>query len=81
MSDALLTEPDLVSELRATGVPAMVCFGEHDDAWGPGPQRDMARRLGARVEVIADAAHSPAAERPAATAKVLADFWSAPTGS
>jgi pimeloyl-ACP methyl ester carboxylesterase len=81
MSDALLSEPDLVPELRLTGVPVLVCFGEHDDAWPPPLQRDMARRLGARVEVVAGAAHSPAAERPAATAKILAGFWSAPIGS
>jgi pimeloyl-ACP methyl ester carboxylesterase len=77
MSDALLTEPDLVSKLRETGVPAMVCFGEHDDAWGPAAQREMARRLAARVEVFAGAAHSPAAESPAQTALTLLDFWSA----
>jgi pimeloyl-ACP methyl ester carboxylesterase len=77
MSDALLTEPDRVAELRAVGVPTMVCFGERDDAWGPPAQVEMARRLGARVEVIAGAAHSPAAEQPDATSKVLVEFWSA----
>jgi hypothetical protein len=40
----------------------------------------MAIRLGARYEVIARSAHSPAAEAPAATAAVLLDFWAAAEG-
>lgn len=66
-----------MAELRATGVPVLVCFGEHDDAWPPGVQREMAGRLGAPVEVIAGAAHSPAMERPSETARALASFWAA----
>jgi pimeloyl-ACP methyl ester carboxylesterase len=77
MSDALRSEPDRVDELRAAGVPTMVCFGEHDDAWPPRVQAEMARRLGAPVEVIAGAAHSPAVERPARTAELLTRFWNA----
>jgi pimeloyl-ACP methyl ester carboxylesterase len=77
MSDALVTEPDRVAELRAAGVPTMVCFGEHDDAWSPPTQVEMARRLGARVETIPGAAHSPAAERPVDTAELLTRFWDA----
>jgi len=77
MGDALLTEPDRVEELRATGVPVLVMYGEADDAWRPRTQARMAERLGARREVVAGAVHSPAAEQPAATAKVLLDFWAA----
>jgi pimeloyl-ACP methyl ester carboxylesterase len=75
MGDALLTEPDRVDELRAAGLPLLVCHGEHDDAWLPDTQADMAVRLGARHEVIPGAAHSPAVEAPAPTVTALAGFW------
>jgi pimeloyl-ACP methyl ester carboxylesterase len=76
MADSLLTEPDRVAELRATGVPVLVCFGDADDAWSPADQRDMAARLGAEVAVVSDAGHSPAIDQPAVTAATLAAFWS-----
>jgi pimeloyl-ACP methyl ester carboxylesterase len=79
MGEALLGEPDRVADLRATGVPVLVSHGVDDDAWPPPVQREMADRLGARYEVIPAAAHSPAAENPAATARLLLDFWSATT--
>jgi pimeloyl-ACP methyl ester carboxylesterase len=75
MSEALTTEPDRVADLRATGVPVLVCFGEGDDAWPPAVQRDMARRLAARSAVIGGAGHSPAMEQPAQTARRLIEFW------
>lgn len=75
MADALRCEPDRVAELGATGLPVLVAHGVDDDAWPPAAQREMAERLGARYEVIAAAAHSPAVENPAATAAVLVDFW------
>ena len=75
MGDALLVEPDRTAELAATGLPLLVAYGEDDDAWAPATQADMARRLGARHAVIADAVHSPAVEQPAATAAVLVEFW------
>jgi pimeloyl-ACP methyl ester carboxylesterase len=76
MADAMLAEPDRVAELAATGVPVLVAHGEADDAWLPHVQADMARRLGARYEVIDDSIHSPAVENPARTVQVLVDFWS-----
>lgn len=75
MGRQLLDERDRTSELLATGVPVHVVYGEADDAWPPPEQADMARRLGAREAVVPRAAHSPAAERPAETAAVLAAFW------
>jgi pimeloyl-ACP methyl ester carboxylesterase len=75
MADALRTEPDRVAELVATGLPVLVAHGADDDAWPQVQQQDMARRLGARYVVIADAAHSPAVENPAATVSALVDFW------
>lgn len=75
MAAAMLSEPDRVPELAATGVPLLVAHGEADDAWLPHVQADMARRLGARHEVILNSIHSPAVENPARTVEVLLDFW------
>lgn len=74
MANALLTEPDRVTELKATGVPLLVAHGAGDDAWSPLEQQEMARRLGARYVVIPRTAHSPAAEDPTATVEVMLDF-------
>ena len=73
---ALITEPDRVAELKATGVPCHVMFGERDDAWSPEIQTEMAARLGCGVTVIPDAWHSPAAENPEATTAALLEFLS-----
>ncbi len=75
MGRAVRDEPDRVDELKATGVPAYVACGEGDDAWPPPVQRAMAERLGAPFAVIPGALHSPAAEAPEETARVLASFW------
>jgi pimeloyl-ACP methyl ester carboxylesterase len=71
----MTTEPDRVADLAATGIPLLVAHGEADDAWSPATQADMARRLGARHEVVPDAVHSPAVENPARTVAVLTSFW------
>ena len=78
MADAMLGEPARVAELAATGVPVLVAHGIADDAWSPAAQTDMARRLGARHEVIGHAVHSPAIENPARTCAVLLSFWADP---
>jgi pimeloyl-ACP methyl ester carboxylesterase len=75
MGAALTAEPDRVDELRAAGVPLLVLLGEHDDAWSPAVQAEMAARLGARHVVVPDALHSPAVENPAPTAAALNDFF------
>jgi pimeloyl-ACP methyl ester carboxylesterase len=80
MADAMLAEPDRVAELAATGVPVLVAHGEADDAWLPSVQADMARRLGARHEVVDGAIHSPAVENPPRTVEVLLGFWSSVDG-
>ena len=77
MGDALRTEPDRVAELRRAGVPLLVAYGEHDDAWPPAVQAEMARRLDAGHAVIPGSVHAPAAENPAETIRVLSEFWSA----
>src|SRR3954466_6497439 len=75
MADAMTSEPDRVAELAATGVPVLVAHGAADDAWAPDAQAEMARRLGARHEVIPGSIHSPAIENPARPLEVLLDFW------
>jgi pimeloyl-ACP methyl ester carboxylesterase len=75
MATAMTTEPDRVAELAATGVPLLVAHGVADDAWTPDSQADMARRLGARHEVIDGSIHSPSVENPDRTMQVLLDFW------
>ncbi|MGY1637750.1 alpha/beta fold hydrolase [Geodermatophilus sp. SYSU D00742] len=79
MADAMTTEPDRVAELAATGVPVLVAHGVADDAWTPAAQADMARRLGARYEVIPGSVHSPAIENPPRTLEVLREFWASVT--
>ena len=81
MGDALRAEPDRTAELRATGVPLLVAYGEEDDAWPPAVQAEMAERLGAAHAVVAGAVHSPAAQQPEATVKVLLDFWAGAGGT
>ncbi|MGY1754984.1 alpha/beta fold hydrolase [Blastococcus sp. SYSU D01042] len=79
MADAMLAEPDRVEELKAVGLPVLVAHGEADDAWMPHVQEDMARRLGARHEVIEFSIHSPAVENPPRTVAVLGSFWGSVT--
>lgn len=75
MAGHLVAVPDRTAELAATGVPAMVAYGADDCIWPLAEQADMARRLGARHEILVGAAHSPAVQAPAATAALLAGFW------
>ena len=75
MGDALLNALDRVDELARAGLPLLVCHGEADDAWQPETQAEMARRLGARYQVIHGSVHSPAIENPAATIAVVGSFW------
>jgi pimeloyl-ACP methyl ester carboxylesterase len=75
MGDALRSEPDRTDALRATGLPLLVAYGEHDDAWPPAVQAEMAARLGADVVVVAGAVHSPAVQQPAVTAEALTAFF------
>ncbi|WP_170111154.1 alpha/beta fold hydrolase [Antricoccus suffuscus] len=75
MGESMLTEPDRVAELKATGVPVLVMYSLQDNAWAPDLQADMAVRLGAREVVVPGAMHSPAVENPAVTAATLIGFW------
>lgn len=73
--DVLADVRDVTPDLAATGLPVLVAHGADDAAWPQPWQRAMAERLDARYEVIADAGHLPNVENPAATADLLADFW------
>lgn len=71
----LMTEPDRVGELTGVPCPKHVVSGGTDDAW-PVPLLDeMAVRLDAQRSVVPGAGHSPNAERPEETARLLAGFW------
>jgi pimeloyl-ACP methyl ester carboxylesterase len=74
----LLTGPDRTDELAGLVgpcLPALVVYGENDDAWLPEEQNDMARRLRAERSCIPGAAHSPAIDAPVTTASTLTNFW------
>jgi pimeloyl-ACP methyl ester carboxylesterase len=74
----LLSCQDRTDELAgvvAAGLPALVVYGENDDAWPPAEQDQMARRLSAERTCIPGAAHSPAIDAPVTTAATLTDFW------
>jgi pimeloyl-ACP methyl ester carboxylesterase len=74
----LLTCPDRTDELAevvAAGLPALVVYGENDDAWLPAEQDQMGRRLKAERTCIPGAAHSPAIDAPVTTAATLTNFW------
>ncbi|OLE20572.1 MAG: hypothetical protein AUG49_24745 [Catenulispora sp. 13_1_20CM_3_70_7] len=75
MGTAILEAPDRTAELAATALPVLVAAGVGDEAWPVGLQKEMATRLGTDIVLIEDAAHSPAAENPAATVRLLLDFW------
>ena len=71
----LLTEPSIVEQVHATGLPVHVVYGENDDAWPTAMQDQMAHDLDAPITVIPDAGHCPNEDRPEDTAAVIAEFW------
>jgi pimeloyl-ACP methyl ester carboxylesterase len=75
VSRELLSAADRTPNLRDTGRPVLVAFGERDDAWPLEEQRDMALRLDAELAVIPGTGHSPAVDGPRATSELLAGFW------
>lgn len=77
MGTQIVEAEDRSADLRATGLPTMVAYGEDDYIWPTTDQADMAARLGARHEVIRGAAHSPAVQNPEALAALMIDFFSA----
>ena len=81
MARHLLTATDKTAELAGLGVPTLVLYGADDNAWPPSQQAAMAERLGVAPVPIQGAAHSPALEAPASTARALTVFWNAAEGA
>jgi pimeloyl-ACP methyl ester carboxylesterase len=71
----LMDAEDKTEQLAKTGVRTQVVYGETDDGWPIATQRSMAERLGVEPQVVPGAGHSPAIEQPAATARLLVDFF------
>jgi pimeloyl-ACP methyl ester carboxylesterase len=76
MGTTVTTAADRVDELRATGLPVLVAYGDQDDAWSAEEQADMARRLGVTPVVFTGHGHSPAVEDEEMVASALEQFWS-----
>lgn len=75
MAETLLSETDRTAQLADVDLPMLVTYGERDDVWPPDLQAEMGKRLGAKIVVIRDGAHSPAAQQPERTAEALVAFW------
>ncbi|HEY0620430.1 MAG TPA: alpha/beta hydrolase [Kribbella sp.] len=71
----LIDAEDRTEQLAKTGVRAQVMYGETDDGWPLAVQDAMADILGVQPQMIADAGHSPAIDQPAATARMLVEFF------
>jgi pimeloyl-ACP methyl ester carboxylesterase len=73
--NALLTRPDAGLHLGAIECPTLVAVGR-DDAWSPVVQHEQIAAAidGARLEVIEQAGHMVAMERPAETTDLLAGW-------
>jgi pimeloyl-ACP methyl ester carboxylesterase len=74
-AEQLLADEDRLVDLRARTVPLLVVTGAAEDVWSAAELTAMADQLGAPCVVIAGAGHSPAVERPEATAAALVSFW------
>ncbi|MET7276930.1 alpha/beta hydrolase [Kribbella sp. NPDC005582] len=66
---------DKTDRLAKSGVRTQLVYGETDDGWPLAVQNEVAERLGIEPEMVPDAGHSPAIEQPAATARILVDFF------
>ncbi len=61
--------------LRRIAMPVLVIHGEHDDAWTPAEQQQLARAVrGAELAVVRASRHSPQLENPVEWLAVLRDF-------
>lgn len=71
----LMSEPSIVAEVKATGLPIQVIRGQNDDAWPHDLQAQMASDLGVEIQIIADAGHCPNEDQPLAAAAKISSFW------
>jgi anti-sigma regulatory factor (Ser/Thr protein kinase) len=86
LAEALIATPDQTPALAAClgqpGAPAAaVVTGSLDDAWPVELQRQFAQDLPAPFHLLHGLGHSPAAQAPAATARVLDRIWSGAPGT
>ncbi len=73
-SDDYSKESGLAERLADESVPLLVVFGSKDELVGPRVGAGLPHVPGARVVVLDGVGHSPHVERPAATARLIADF-------
>jgi len=73
-SDDYSKESGLAERLADLSVPLLVVFGSEDDLVDPESAQGYRSVPGARVVVLDGVGHSPHVERPAATARLIADF-------
>jgi pimeloyl-ACP methyl ester carboxylesterase len=73
-SDDYSEESGLAERLEDESVPLLVVFGSEDDLVDPKSAQGYRSVPGARVVVLDGVGHSPHVERPAATARLIADF-------
>jgi pimeloyl-ACP methyl ester carboxylesterase len=74
-ADDYLEQQSLVTRLRATGVPTLAIEGAEDQILDAKEVADdFSSLLGAKVETIQGAGHSPNVEKPKETAALVLDF-------
>ena len=74
MLNQLLDQVDRIDHLAALAVPTLVIVGEQDTPFIRPSEAMAAAVPGSRLEVIADAGHSPQFENPDAWRTVMLDF-------
>ena len=74
MTAELFDQPDRLDGLAGLDVPTLVIVGEQDEPFIEPSQRMANAIKGARLEVIADAGHSPQFENPSAWLTALTAF-------
>ncbi|GAA2337003.1 alpha/beta fold hydrolase [Dactylosporangium salmoneum] len=73
---SLTVEGDRGADLRATRLPVLLLHGHRDQRlWSARDFASYAERLGAELEIIPDASHSPNLEQPERTVAALLRFW------
>jgi 3-oxoadipate enol-lactonase len=71
-----LRDADLRDDDAKIGCPTLVIVGDQDVATSPAAARELSEAIrGARLEVLAQAAHIPTVEQPAALNRLLGDFF------
>lgn len=71
-------DADLHADDVSIKCPTLVVVGDQDQSTPPAAARELVQAIhGARLEIIAGAAHIPTAEQPAALNRLLSEFFSA----